>query len=59
MSNSALAPLPRQPRNYRPADVRRYGHSTARAIENGAKVFDLPPERQNRVTVEKMSESKD
>jgi hypothetical protein len=29
------------------------------AIEKAAKEFDIPPERQNRITVEKVSKSKD
>jgi hypothetical protein len=29
------------------------------AIEKAAKQFDIPPERQNRIAVEKMSKSKD
>ena len=29
------------------------------AIEKAVKLFDIPPERQNRITVEKMSKSKD
>ena len=29
------------------------------AIEKAAKEFDIPPERRNRITVEKMSKSKD
>ena len=29
------------------------------AIAKAAKQFDIPPERQNRITVEKMSKSKD
>ena len=29
------------------------------AIAKAAKEFDIPPERQNRITVEKMSKSKD
>jgi hypothetical protein len=29
------------------------------AIAKAAKLFDLPPERRNRITVEKMSKSKD
>ena len=29
------------------------------AIEKAAKEFDIPPERQNRITFEKVSKSKD
>jgi hypothetical protein len=29
------------------------------AIEKAAKQFDIPPERQNRIAVEKMSKNKD
>ena len=29
------------------------------AIKIAAKVFDIPPERQNRIAVEKVSKSKD
>jgi hypothetical protein len=29
------------------------------AIEKAAKEFDIPPERQNRIVVEKVSKSKD
>ena len=29
------------------------------AVEKAAKQFDIPPERQNRIAVQKMSKSKD
>ena len=29
------------------------------ALKKAAEVFDIPPERQNRITVEKVSKSKD
>jgi hypothetical protein len=29
------------------------------AIEKAAKEFDIPPERQNRITVERMTKNKD